>query len=329
MAETKKAAEPETTAASLLGLTQTTTEPEDEDETVIETEPETEEEPETEPEADDEATDPEPEDDEEEETNLVPPEELLEALKDKPKELKRLKDAYKGLAKKDKQLAIERQNVAGLVDYGRNLMNVQTYESTLQQIASEVSQQHGVKPEYVLGNILKRLAPTEEMKTEPVTPDDVKFDYEGDEKVYKAALQANEKRISTLKDEAKREVLEALGVDPAEFKSVLSTLKLQQAERAEQAWVETNAPKIKAKADKTLGWSVTDKMIQEAHKEFPNESDLIQALKKSFPDEYVRARTKTVPKKGPEIVTGSVEKSKPITNPADMTFAKLHALNNT
>lgn len=73
--------------------------------------------------------------------------------------------------------------------------------------------------------------------------------------------------------------------------------KADARETRVNAWLDTNSARVIAKAEKVHGWSVTREQIKVAVTAHPS-IDPIEALKKSFPDDYKKAGTKgtaTVP----------------------------------
>ena len=297
MPKTEQAEGPQlATAADILGLNHTSDEEEEET-------PEATEEPEEESsEIADELDEESEETEEEEETTFKLDERVLDALKDHPDLAKRAKEQFKGLAKKEKQLSEREQNLAGLIHYGQRLADANSFEDTIAQIVNEMAQHHGRPAQEIATRLASRLTPSA-----PVEEEKPSFEVESDYKVFDAAKTAAEKiadaKANQAKEQAKQELLEALGVKPDEFRALMDEVKAKRAQEAENAWVEKHAPAIIAKAEKAEGWKgVTKQMVLQAKKEFPNEEDHVKALKKAFPDRYAKARLAAQSqKKGPEM----------------------------
>lgn len=212
-----------------------------------------------EPEAEDsDATaDEEPEEDEAEDDDdgtISPDEKILEALADHPDAQKRLKEQFKGINKLKARFDTGLARVDNLLALERALEDSAT--------AKEVYA--------ALGQKLKEVHSWEETPTTALQSED--FEYESDRVVFERAKAA-----------ALQEIEAKYGL--GELKKLADQ---QRAERAQSEWLAANASAIKAQAEKTANWTVTDQQILKAVAEHPNAKPL-EALKRAFPDAYAKA----------------------------------------
>lgn len=308
----------------------------DDDDEDTDPEPEPQEE---EPVADDEP--PDPDGDDPEETSFKAPADVIEFLKTSPegkKHAKRIEDAYKGLAKKEKQISTReseldtlvknKPQVDYLVNVASRLSDPKQWRDTLNEIISDITKQHGVKPADILGSKNEPATPVPDSDDEETLKAEAQklgLDYQGDVKVIRKALALAKDQT----DAAVKAALESFGIDPSQMKEAMKVIEEQRSQKEGAEWVEKSAPFIisrAAKGDNPFP-GVTKEMVAKAHLLHPGlpARELVEKLPYVFPLEFKKAGTNPA-KKGPEMIHGGAPKGNakvPNKHPGDMTFADL------
>ena len=205
----------------------------------------------------------EPTKDETDDTEIRLDGSIEDALRDNPTALKRLQEQIKGVNKLRKRFdSPDIQNAKALLDA---FNNPDTAKIALERLEQSLTAHYGWD------------AP----KTQPeaTTEEQDDFEYPSEKQVFERAKAAAEKMVRDIEAKAEARI--------AKLEAQLSAIT---GESAERNWLETNAAKIKAQVKTAHGWEVTDKMLREAKAAFPKAEDIVDALKRTFPDEYADAR---------------------------------------
>jgi hypothetical protein len=252
-----------------------------------------------------------------------------------PKEIaKRFEEQAKGLEKVQKQLAQNIKTFNDYVSWDNALANKATAADALKTLATHVAQQHGLDLVEVLG--LKATTPaaakTETKASEAL--DGIEFKYDTDKELAEQLNSRFEKMLGTAvaqaKEDAKREALESLGVDPKDLKGLLDQNRSAAQERAFAEHIKAITPTVQAtfKA-KRQGFEVTEGMVREALEALPQFKDRpAKAVDMYFSQRITKHMLKAVnPKKGPESpktggIRGGVTLPK---NPLEVTASDIMA----
>lgn len=292
------------------------------------------------PVADDEDV-PDPDGDEPEETSFQAPADVIEFLNTSPegkKHAKRIEDAYKGLAKKDKQLSEKsadvdlliknKPQVDYLIDVSSRLQSRETFKEALIEINNEIAKLHGTTVADILGSKVESAIKPPEGDDDDELRSAAKamgLDYLSDAKVVRKAVAMAKAQT----DDAVKAALASLDLNPSELKEAVKVIKEQQSRKESAEWVDRSAAFIinrAAKGDNPFP-GITKEMIAKAHEQYPDlpARELVAKLPYVFPLEFKKAGT-SPPKKGHEIIQSGTPKGNarvPNKHPGDMTFADI------
>jgi hypothetical protein len=214
-----------------------------------------------------------------------------------PEEAKRWDQQVKGLSKIEKRLKGEETNLNTWMSVDSALADKKTAPEAARKLAKIVADRHGMTVHELLG-------------VDATTQDD-------DDKLYSDD--------DTVVAKASKAALDAFKSDPDYSEWLAEKEKGKQA-TAEKEWFDRRGGAIVARVEKTVGWKPTERMVLEARREFPEvfREDALKALKKAFPDDYLKSQTKPTKKTPPDIVESAT--SKGFTIPDDpMEYSARHA----
>jgi hypothetical protein len=206
---------------------------------------------------------------------------ILEAIGDNPDAVKRWNEQWKGLQKKETQLAEREQVISKDEDgysvyqtYSEAFADPNKYEEALAFLTEQVRQMHGAKAV---------------QEDEVVENENQTFTYDGQIFYSEREIELY-KEIRDLKN-SKRE-------DP-ELEEIKAEVRARKAETALNKWVDQNLNSVAAKVKaKTAGWEVSRDMLAQVAKADGEllKTDPVQAFKRNFPDAYADFRAGSKPK---------------------------------
>lgn len=198
---------------------------------------------------------------------------LLKAIGDNAEAKEAWERHWKGVQKRDKQLAEREEALKANEDGYKTFQNVEAvlYGSTLEQaekaleaIAESVRRHHG-------------------KKDEPESKDDGTFEYDG--KTFYSQTELD------LYQEIQELKAKSATVEDPEIEEIKAERRQAKEQAALDSWVNSNHKSLIAKvAAKTGGWGVTKEQIAAVAKTDKKalDSDPVKALKREYPDEYAK-----------------------------------------